>query len=264
MERYRPWQETSDLMEDIDALEQQDYYKRLGVSRNASPDEIRKAFHRLSKRFHPDTVNADPELRENYSEVQKRISEAYNGLKERAPLARMDSSRFAREETTTASDESTFKARSGENSSGPVGIVNEEGFADAFEARESLNESKIQDPPNGELNEEQQFDAYKTRTRKQFDNVFNGRTTDGGEEFFNTIWTHELDVTDMTNRSKWTDYLKDLALEFYAKMIKKEKLERKIMAVSEHSGPIDRSLLERLGVDRQKLAEAEENPDQFI
>ncbi|HPQ23232.1 MAG TPA: DnaJ domain-containing protein, partial [Candidatus Paceibacterota bacterium] len=31
-----------------------DYYKILGVNKNASQDEIRKAFHKLAHQYHPD------------------------------------------------------------------------------------------------------------------------------------------------------------------------------------------------------------------
>ena len=32
----------------------QDYYKTLGVERDASADEIKKAFRRLASKYHPD------------------------------------------------------------------------------------------------------------------------------------------------------------------------------------------------------------------
>ncbi|MCW2535797.1 MAG: chaperone DnaJ domain protein [Modestobacter sp.] len=52
-----------------------DYYEVLGVSRDASPEELQQAFRRLARANHPD-VNRDPGAEERF----KEINEAYSAL----------------------------------------------------------------------------------------------------------------------------------------------------------------------------------------
>ena len=54
-----------------------DYYSILGVSRNATKDEIKRAYRELAKKYHPDL---HPENRKEYEEKFKEISEAYEVL----------------------------------------------------------------------------------------------------------------------------------------------------------------------------------------
>ncbi len=55
----------------------QDFYDTLGVSRGASKEEIKRAYRRLAKKFHPDLNKDNPKAAE---EKFKQISEAYEVL----------------------------------------------------------------------------------------------------------------------------------------------------------------------------------------
>lgn len=54
-------------------MAKRDYYDILGVSRDASEDEIRKAYKRLAKKYHPD-ISTEPNAEEKFKEIQEAYS----------------------------------------------------------------------------------------------------------------------------------------------------------------------------------------------
>ncbi len=63
-----------------------DYYEVLQVNRNASQDEIKKAYRRLAMKFHPDRNPGDPKAESKF----KEISEAYEVLSDAAKREQYD------------------------------------------------------------------------------------------------------------------------------------------------------------------------------
>ncbi len=51
--------------------EKQDYYEVLGVSKSASPDEIKKAYRSLAKKYHPDVNQGDANAEAKFKEVNE-------------------------------------------------------------------------------------------------------------------------------------------------------------------------------------------------
>ena len=64
----------------------EDLYRVLGVSRKASDDEIKKAYRKLARRYHPDRNPDDPKAEEKFKEVQG----AYDTLSDRAKREEYD------------------------------------------------------------------------------------------------------------------------------------------------------------------------------
>lgn len=67
-------------------MPQRDYYSVLGVSRTATPDEIKKAYRKLAMKFHPDKNQGDKTAEDKFKEV----SEAYEALSDPKTRAAYD------------------------------------------------------------------------------------------------------------------------------------------------------------------------------
>ncbi len=63
-----------------------DYYATLGVDRNATPEQIKKAYRKLAIQYHPDKTGGDPELNQKFTD----LTEAYDTLSDPAKKQKYD------------------------------------------------------------------------------------------------------------------------------------------------------------------------------
>jgi curved DNA-binding protein len=109
----------------------QDYYETLGVSRDASADDIRAAYRTLARQHHPD-VNKEPGAEDRF----KEISEAYEVLRDpekRAQYDRFGSNWSAGQDVSGAGGFEGFRPAGGGFEDVRVKFGDGSGFSDFFE-----------------------------------------------------------------------------------------------------------------------------------
>lgn len=105
------------------AVEEKDYYQILGISRDASPDEVRKAYRNLAKKFHPDANPDDKSAEDRFKEA----TEAYEVLRDSEKRAAYD--RFG-----MAGVKGGFHPGGGPGGMGDFDAFGESIFGDLFES----------------------------------------------------------------------------------------------------------------------------------
>ena len=66
--------------------DKRDFYEVLGVSKSATDEEIKKAYRKLAKQYHPDLNPGDKQAEQKFKEV----SEAYEILSDKEKRSRYD------------------------------------------------------------------------------------------------------------------------------------------------------------------------------
>jgi curved DNA-binding protein len=116
-------------------MEYRDYYKILGVARTATEDEIKKAYRRLARKYHPD-VSKEPDAEAKFKEVQ----EAYEVLKDPEKRAAYDQlgsewksgQQFRPPPDWASGFEFRGRPRGGAAGAGAETAFEDEGFSDFF------------------------------------------------------------------------------------------------------------------------------------
>lgn len=125
-----------------------DYYKILGVSRDADESAIKKAFRKLAKQYHPDTNNGNPEAEKMFRE----INEAYSVLSDEGKRKEYDESQHEDQGSSVKGE--TQSTRKKAQASNPFAGFNAQNFKMDFGDMmfDEINNKKKESKKSGEVN----------------------------------------------------------------------------------------------------------------
>ena len=121
-----------------------DYYNILGVNKNASADEIKKAFREKAHKFHPDMPGGD-------EAKFKELYVAFRVLFDSAKRAQYDDSRQGKAETKTKSKSKSKSKSKTSNISSYEGPGNLSSFINDFDVHD-INADELKNILNDVLN----------------------------------------------------------------------------------------------------------------
>lgn len=125
-----------------------DYYKVLGVSRDADESAIKKAFRKLAKQYHPDTNNGNPEAEKKFRE----INEAYSVLSDEGKRKEYDESQHENQGSSVKGE--TQSTRKKAQTTNPFAGFNAQNFKMDFGDMmfDEINNKKKESKKSGEVN----------------------------------------------------------------------------------------------------------------
>ncbi|XP_028550198.1 chaperone protein dnaJ 1, mitochondrial [Dendrobium catenatum] len=117
---------------------ERDYYEILGISNDATPEDIKKAFHNLAKKYHPDANKNSPAAKRKFQEIR----EAYETLRDPDKKTKYDMGFSNGAESVSYGGEDTVKYKNAYHD--PFSATFYRVFSEVFESERETYAADIQ------------------------------------------------------------------------------------------------------------------------